>query len=123
MEWVVLDWNQNAIDVYKAIGGSERTRTWTMNLICFSFITGMSLQVIIGALFDRETYRRGKLRASVGRLRGNPFLRRSVWRRLRDYNRADFHPDDHDTEALLDTWRERLFGADGTLNDRLLRSA
>jgi len=124
--WHALEESEHkavAFDVYKEIGGSERTRTWTMNLICFSFIGGMSLQTIFGALFDREAYRPGKLRASLRRLRENPFLKRSVWRRLRDYNRVDFHPDDHDTDALLDEWRERLFGTDGTLNDRLLKSA
>ena len=40
-------------------------------------------------------------------------------RRLRDYNRKGFHPDDHDNTELLAEWRARLFGDEGTLVDHL----
>ncbi len=40
----------------------------------------------------------------------------------RDYQRADFHPDDHDTTQLLEQWRAELFGAAGELTDMLARS-
>ena len=40
----------------------------------------------------------GTLARSVKRLRTSPFLRKEVWRQLRDYNRPDFHPDDQDTD-------------------------
>jgi predicted metal-dependent hydrolase len=33
--------------------------------------------------------------------------------------RPDFHPNRRDTSALLDTWRERLFGAKGSLREAL----
>lgn len=36
-----------------------------------------------------------------------------------DYFRPGFHPDDRDTRALLETWRERLFGRGGVLVDRV----
>jgi hypothetical protein len=45
---------------------------------------------------------------------------REIWRKLKDYNRPDFHPDDNDTEALLDQWRTELFGEDGSLNELLV---
>ena len=63
--------------------------------------------------------RHGHLLRSLRRIQRSPFLRRWVWRRLRDYNRPDFHPDDHDTDTLLEQWRTDLFGADGRLNDKL----
>ena len=112
-----------AFDVYRHVGGSERLRVFTMNATTVGFIGGMSVQVALSLLGDRDTYRRGRLRASLRRLRHNPFLRRTVWRRLRDYNRADFHPDDHDTEAVVTRWRDELFGADGRLNDKLHSAA
>jgi predicted metal-dependent hydrolase len=43
----------------------------------------------------------------------------ALWRQLKDYNRPDFHPDDSDTTALVQTWRAKLFGENGTLNDKL----
>ncbi len=120
--WHALEESEHkavAFDVFKAIGAAERTRRWTMNFTTVVFLGGMSLQAVVSMLGDRATYQPGVLRASARRMKANPFFRREVWRNLRDYNRADFHPDDHDTEALLDEWRERLFGSAGTLNDRL----
>jgi len=112
-----------AFDVYRAVGGSERTRRWVMEFITVTFIGGMAIQTAIGVARDRETYRSGNLRRSFRRLRTNPFFTRRVWTMLRSYNRVGFHPHDHDTTELLDEWRDRLFGVDGTLNDRMLRSA
>ena len=53
-------------------------------------------------------------------MKGSPFLSPTTWRRLRDYNRPDFHPDDHDNTELVAAWREVLFGAEGSLNDKLV---
>jgi predicted metal-dependent hydrolase len=112
-----------AFDVYRSVGGSERTRRITMNIITVGFIGGMTIQVVLSMLGDRATYRRGRLRQSIRRLRGNPFLRRDVWRRLRDYNRTDFHPDDHNTDDVLERWSEELFGDEGRLNSKLAVTA
>ena len=38
---------------------------------------------------------------------------------LKAYERPGFHPDDRDTDGLVAEWREKLFGPEGTLNDRL----
>ena len=104
-----------AFDVYRAVGGSERTRVLVMNATLAGFIVGMTLQLLGSLVRDPAVRERGRLVESARRFRGSPFLRRSTWRRLRDYNRPDFHPDDHDTDALLDDWRERLFGPGGRL--------
>jgi len=83
----------------------------------------MSLSVLISMLGDRATYRRGNLRQSWKRFRKSPVAQKAVWDQLRDYNRPDFHPDDSDTNALVEHWRAELFGAQGTLNDKLVGSA
>src|SRR6478609_7719876 len=39
-----------AFDVYKAVGGSERTRVWTMKFLRFGFVAGMIVQVSVSML-------------------------------------------------------------------------
>ena len=93
------------------------------NFTTASFLGGLSVMVVLSLLGDRETYRRGKLRKSFKVMRANPLFSKETWRRLRDYNRADFHPDDHNTDELLDFWRDEMFGAEGRLNDKLVGAA
>src|SRR5437899_5798744 len=101
-EWHALEESEHkavAFDVYKAVGGSERTRVWTMNALRYGFVISMAFQVAVSLLFDRETYRRGRLRKSFKRFRKSPVMSRAIWNQLKDYNRPDFHPDDRDTTA------------------------
>jgi len=123
--WHALEESEHkavAFDVYKLSGGSERLRTFTMNLLTFGFIAGMTVQVIISLLGDRETFRRGRLRRSLKRVIHSPFVSKDLWTRLRDYNRPDFHPDDYDTTELVAAWRDELFGPEGSLTGLLASS-
>jgi len=112
-----------AFDVYKAVGGGERLRVWTMNFFRYGFVVGMGLAVLVSLLGDRATYRRGNLRCSWQRVKRSPIADPAVWAQLKDYNRPDFHPDDSDTNELVETWREALFGEHGALNDKLIGAA
>jgi predicted metal-dependent hydrolase len=111
-----------AFDVYKAMGGSERLRVWTMRALTVGFIAGTALEVVVGLVRDASAYRPGALRASWRRFRRSPIMQAHLWRQLRDYDGPDFHPDDHDTTELVARWRAELFGAEGTLVDKLATS-
>jgi len=124
--WHALEESEHkavAFDVYRAVGGGERLRVWTMNFFRYGFVVGMGLAVLVSLLGDRATYRRGTLRRSWQRVKRSPIVDPAVWAQLKDYNRPDFHPDDSDTTQLVETWRAALFGEHGTLNDKLIGAA
>jgi hypothetical protein len=123
--WHALEESEHkavAFDVYRAVGGSERVRIITMKLIRLGFIVGMTAEVLVSLAGDPATYGRGRLRDSFRRFRRTPMLRREVWDQLRDYDRPDFHPDDRDTDDLVEFWREALFGEGGSMVDKLSRA-
>lgn len=112
-----------AFDVYRAVGGTERMRIWTMRFIRRAFLLTIVINMVSSLLRDPGARRWSVLGPSLRRFRHSPWMSREVWERLRDYDRPGFHPDDRDTSALVEEWRGRLFGADGRLNQRLVPPA
>jgi predicted metal-dependent hydrolase len=104
-----------AFDVYRAVGGSERRRIWTMRLVTLTFFGSIVLFTTLSLLRDRSTYNPVRLVRSLWGLRRSPFLKRSVRKRFRQYNKVGFHPDDVDNSALLERWHPELFGETGQL--------
>jgi predicted metal-dependent hydrolase len=98
-----------AFDVFQHVCGKRRIRVGTMYGVHVGFLFAMTMSVGISLLFDRYARRHPvKVLKSLRRLRTHVFFQPAVLRRLRDYDRADFHPDDHDTVELLEHWRDEL---------------
>jgi predicted metal-dependent hydrolase len=98
-----------AFDVFQHVCGDRRVRVGTMWAVHVGFLFAMTMSVTISLLFDRYARRHPvKVLRSLSRLRTHVFFQPDVLRRLKDYDRPDFHPDDHDTVELLDRWRQEL---------------
>lgn len=97
-----------AYDVFQHVCGSRRVRVGTMYGVHVGFLFAMSTSVAISLALDPRARNPRRLVRSLRGLRSHPFFHGDVIRRLRDYDRADFHPDDHDTAALLERWSAEL---------------
>lgn len=121
--WHALEESEHkavAFDVYRHVGGTERMRKVTMTLFNVGFPVGIAIMSVLSMLRDPVARRSPrKVWQSIKRLRHTPFVDRQIIAQIRDYQRADFHPDDHPTDDLVAEWREELFGSSGSLKDRL----
>ncbi|HET9691307.1 MAG TPA: metal-dependent hydrolase [Acidimicrobiales bacterium] len=112
-----------AFDVYRAVGGSERLRIFTMKLLRKMFTFGIVVDMTLSIAADRYGRRLQVLVPSLRRFATSPWLSREVRATLRAYDRPGFHPDDRDDSALVAEWRERLFGVGGQLTEHLVDRA
>ena len=120
--WHALEESEHkavAFDVYKAAGGGYARR------VAIMIVTTIVFFAVQAALHGRLMITRGIAWQPWRWVRGATrmwiypgFFIRQVPKYVA-YFAPGFHPSDRDTRALLETWRERLFGASGELSARL----
>lgn len=119
--WHALEESEHkavAFDVFRAIGGTELMRQVTMWLTHLTFVLETGIWTAISLAGDGYARRHPiQVLRSAYRLRYSPFTKPAPTKLLFEYHRLGFHPNDRDTEDLIATWREKLFGADGVLID------
>jgi predicted metal-dependent hydrolase len=124
--WHALEESEHkavAFDVYRAMGGSEKMRIRVMKTITVSFLFSSILNTIMSMLADRAFYNPVTLGKSLAKLPKSPWLSKDVRKKIADYNRVGFHPDDHDNKELTAYWTNELFGPDGQLADKVKGAA
>ncbi|WP_292990498.1 metal-dependent hydrolase [Mycobacterium sp.] len=102
-----------AFDVYRAVGGTERTRVRAMRIASLIFFAEVIIQTARSLAGDRAAYNPLRLLRSVNDLRRSPLFSRDARQRFSSYTRNGFHPDDWDSTEVLESWAKELFDSDG----------
>jgi predicted metal-dependent hydrolase len=109
-----------AFDVFRSVGGTERMRQVTMWLTHLTFVLETGTWAAISLARDPYARRHPvEVAKSAWKLRTSPFTKPAPVKRLFEYHRRGFHPNDRQTAELIATWREKLFGPQGALVDLL----
>ena len=124
--WHLLNWHAMeelehksvAFDVYREVGGPESVRIGVMAFMYVFTIPFVSAGVLASILTDPSAWRPIRVARQAVEVYRGPLVR-GLMADLRKYLKPGFHPDDIDTNAVLEKWQRELFGADGILQDRV----
>lgn len=122
--WHSVEENEHknvAFDVYETVGGSYLLRAGTMIPVTVGFFA------VILWFQARLLAKDGQLLNVRQNVKGFNYIfgAKGVLSTLIpqyiDWFKPNFHPSHHDTDALLDKWRNRLFGENGVLTSKMMK--
>lgn len=111
-----------AYDVWDQTGGGYLLRAGTMIPTVIVLSGFMAYTVTSLLVADGQLLKVRQNLSGLNYLLGRKGLLTRLAPKFLDWFRPNFHPNDHDTVALVAEWREKLFGVDGELN-HLLKGA
>lgn len=114
-----------AFDVYEQCVGSYALRAGVMIPASLGLLLALlNIQLYLmrsdGSLWDRRQWQ--KHLTGLVQIYGPRGLVGSIAPKLFHYFKPGFHPNDHDTHALLEEFREKLFGVQGELKAQLKKT-
>lgn len=118
-----LEHKSVAYDVYQLVGNTRTER------VAATLASLVVLLPMLGFTWAWMLMRDGQLGKLSDNIRGlNILLGRKgfvsqILPRLPEFLQKDFHPENHDTEALEKSWRDKLFGKDGQLYEQYTNKA
>lgn len=118
-----LEHKSVAYDVFERVGGTRTERLLAGPLVVAALLPGIAFSWAWLVAQDRERLNLREHRRGLRELLGRGGFISSILPAMPEFFGRRFHPDRHDTRALENEWRERLFGAQGVLNAELRNRA
>ncbi len=121
--WHSVEENEHktvAFDVYEAVGGSYLLRASIMiptTVIFFAVIFWFQSRLLAR---DSQLLNVRQNLKGLNYIFGRKGVLSSLIPQYLDWFKPKFHPSHHDTDALLATWQEKLFGEDGLLTAKIM---
>jgi predicted metal-dependent hydrolase len=121
--WHSVEENEHknvAFDVYQTVGGSYLLRASVMiptTLIFFPVIFFFQARLLAK---DSQLFNVRQNLKGFNYIFGYKGVFSSLLPKYLDWFKPNFHPSHHDTDALLATWKEKLFGENGLLTPKMM---
>lgn len=120
--WHAVEENEHktvAFDVYELIGGNYLERSLMM--IPTTLTLAFMFLWFHGRLLahDQRLFSFKKNWAGINHFWGRGGMFQGIVPQLLDFFKPNFHPSQHDTNNLLELWRDKLFGEQGILSEQI----